>query len=50
MTVHLKQEEIAAFDRTAEATLTPVATVAPRGVRIDVNELSGRSASATEAT
>jgi ABC-type multidrug transport system ATPase subunit len=39
MTVQLKQDAIAAFDRTAEATLTPAA-VAPRGVRIDVNELS----------
>jgi hypothetical protein len=29
VTVHLKQDEIAAFNRTAEATLTPAATVAP---------------------
>jgi ABC-type multidrug transport system ATPase subunit len=40
MTVHVKQDGIAAFDATAEATLTPAATLAPRGVRIDVNELS----------
>ena len=42
MTVHFKPDEIATFDRTTEATLTPGTNVAPRGVRIDVSELSRR--------
>ncbi|MGH3456367.1 MAG: ATP-binding cassette domain-containing protein, partial [Nocardioidaceae bacterium] len=42
MTVHLKQDGIATFDGTAEATVTPAARAAPQGVRIDVNELSRR--------
>jgi ABC-type multidrug transport system ATPase subunit len=41
VTVLLKQDEIAAFDRTTEPTLTPTA-VAHRGIRIDVRELSQR--------
>jgi ABC-type multidrug transport system ATPase subunit len=41
VTVLSKQDEIAAFDRTIEATLTPTA-VAHRGIRIDVRELSRR--------
>jgi len=38
----LKPDGLTTFDGTAQATLTPAATVAPRGVRIDVNELSRR--------
>jgi ABC-type multidrug transport system ATPase subunit len=40
VTVSLEQHGIASFDPTVEATMAPAAAAAPRGVRIDVNELS----------
>ncbi len=42
MNVHFKQDRIATFDGTTDASVTPAAGVAPRGVRIDVDELSRR--------
>ena len=42
MTVLYDKDGLATLDGTCEATMTPAASVAPRGVRIDVNELSRR--------
>src|SRR5207249_703675 len=40
MTVLYEKDETATFDGTTETTMTPAPGVPPRGVRIDVNELS----------
>ena len=40
MTAHELQDGVPGSDGTAKTTLMPAATVTPRGVRIDVNELS----------
>jgi ABC-type multidrug transport system ATPase subunit len=42
VTVQLTPHDIATFDDATEATVTPAVSVSPRGVRIDVNELSRR--------
>ena len=42
MTVLYEKDEPATFDRMATATVMPMASVPPHGVRIDVNELSRR--------
>ena len=42
MTVLYDKDGLATLDGTCEATMTPAASVAPQGVRIDVNELSRR--------
>ena len=42
MTAQLTHDGIATFDGTTDATVTPAAGVPPRGVRIDVDELSRR--------
>jgi ABC-type multidrug transport system ATPase subunit len=42
VTIDLQQDSVATFGGTAEAAVTPAARVSPRGVRIDVNELSRR--------
>jgi ABC-type multidrug transport system ATPase subunit len=40
--VQFKPDRIATFDGTSDTTITPAASVGPRGVRIDVDELSHR--------
>ena len=42
VTVQLTPDGIATLDETTDATVTPAVGVSPRGVRIDVNELSRR--------
>ncbi len=42
MPVQLDQAEITAFDGTTQATMTPAASAAPRGVRIEVTAVSRR--------
>ena len=42
MNVHFKQDRLATFDEPAAASVKPIAGVAPRGVRIDVTEVSRR--------
>ena len=42
MTVLYEKDETATFEGTTEATMTPAPGVPPRGVRIDVDELSRR--------
>ena len=42
MNVQFQQDRIATLDATTDASVAPAAGVAPRGVRIDVNEVSRR--------
>jgi ABC-type multidrug transport system ATPase subunit len=42
MTVLYEKDEAATFDRTTEATVTPVAAVSPQGFCVEVNEVSRR--------
>ena len=42
MSIALQQDRSATIDGTTETTAFPVASTAPRGVRIDVDELSRR--------
>ncbi|HEY1636019.1 MAG TPA: ATP-binding cassette domain-containing protein [Acidimicrobiales bacterium] len=42
MTVLYEKDDTATFDRTTEATVTPVAAVSPQGFCVEVNEVSRR--------
>jgi ABC-type multidrug transport system ATPase subunit len=42
MTVLYEKDETATFDRTTEATVTPVAAVSPQGFCVEVNDVSRR--------